>query len=132
MEITEENKRLENANKFLRTISKCGRHFFCHKGKVSKLELDSRGRVWFIDAYTDKRVYTHYRFDWRGFTEGGTLRALIVRLRNYIKSGEPFILPAWNYWGYGNDIFEVIKSGFELGLVAPNCESLAQIKKQNQ
>jgi hypothetical protein len=39
--------RLEKANALLRVIAGCGRRFFEHQGRVGRLELDGRGRLWF-------------------------------------------------------------------------------------
>jgi hypothetical protein len=111
-------ERLEKANEFINTIGSCGRRFFNHNGEVSRLEVDARGRVWFIDSYSKKRVYTHYRFEWRGFTNGGTLRCLIAYLRDYIKRGERFYIPSFHYWGYDENAMAIVKhKAVELGLL---------------
>lgn len=123
-----EQKRLEKANELLSVIGNCGQKFFNHKGEISRLELDSRGRVWFIDSYSKKRVYTHYGHRWRGFTNGGTLRSLIIRLRKYIKTGEMFVLPAWQHWAYENDIEIVLTKGEKLGITKATYPSLKQVE----
>lgn len=102
------------ANAILVVIAYHGRRFFLHNGLVSRLELDERGRVWFIDAYTQKRIYTHTNGRWRGFTEGGTLRSLIRELSSYITHGLKLSQgkfgpwPSWicdgDLWGYGADM----------------------------
>lgn len=110
-------QRLERANTLLNVIANCGCRFFWHKGRVSQLERDARGKVWFVDAWSGKRVYTHYSGRWRGFTQGGTLRCLVISLRKWIVSGEkmhPAILGPWpewqcggDLWGYGDDMIIV-------------------------
>jgi hypothetical protein len=126
---TEEVERTQMANEFIAAIAGCGRKFFSHNGEVSRLELDARGRVWFIDKYSQKRIYTHYRYDWRGFTEGGTLRSLVSRLRDFIKTGkqvprrafwhDPSPHPDGDYWGYGpEDMAIVQRTALSLGIVA--------------
>lgn len=124
-------ERLEKANKIIQTIAGCGRKFFSHGDKVSHFFIDERGRVWFIDAYTDKAIYTHYtQGRWRGFSEGGTQRSAVIALRDYITKG----LTLWSFfgpwpewysagdpWGYGSDMQTVYQSAVSLGIVpAPN------------
>lgn len=119
--------RLMMANKLLSVISSCGRRFFYHKGKVSMLDIDHRGRVWFIDAYTGKKIYTHYRYQWRGFSEGGTLKDLICVLRDFIVRGKRLHVsalgpwPDWvcngDLWGYGDDMEKVRTAARDLGII---------------
>lgn len=73
------------------------------------------GRVYFIDDYTQKATYlakTGFRNNWRHFSHGGTLRALVEDMHEYIVNGTP--VPRWriviqqlgsnglegNVWGY--------------------------------
>ena len=110
-------------------IAGCGHKFFTHKGFTSSLELSEHGRVFFIDYYTKKRIYTHDRkYDnWPGFTSGDTLRRLIERLRDFITKGETmnqgYFQPKMdngfeNPWGYGKDILKVKKAAIELGIAS--------------
>ncbi len=135
--MSEKDKRLEQANELLKVIANCGRKFFFHNGRVSHFEIDGRGRVWFIDAYREARIYTHYiQGRWHGFSEGGTLRDLVIRLRDYILSGKqvgkvfgPF--PDWysdgDPWGYGSDMQFVYQSAVRLAIVsAPNIACTGQ------
>ncbi|WP_198387826.1 hypothetical protein [Burkholderia ubonensis] len=94
------------------------------------MEIDARGRVWFVDDYTQKRIYTHdTRGRWRGFTHGGTLRALVEDMRDYIMNGTP--VPRWkiairqlgnperDVWGYGFEAAEAVrKAAFALPIMA--------------
>jgi hypothetical protein len=104
------------ANAFIEAIASCGRKFFFHNGRASRFEVDARGRVWFIDAYSEHRIYTHYGYRWRGFSEGGTLRSLVEKLRDFIRTGDLRELhlgpwPKWicdgDLWGYGEDMAKV-------------------------
>lgn len=122
------SERAEIANQLVSAISACGRRFFAHDDRTARFEVDPRGRVWFIDAYSQRRIYTHYRYEWRGFTNGGTLRELIERLRDYIRTGERqrLNLGPWpqcycdgDLWGYGDDMHTVRSAAARLGLVAP-------------
>lgn len=114
--------RLNAANELLAVIGTCGRLFFNHGGVISHMERDTRGRVWFIDSHTKKRCYTHYKYNWRGFTNGGTMRWLIDSLRDYIVHGTlvdcqkhfgPW--PDWvcgngDRWGYGLENMEKVRA----------------------
>lgn len=120
--------RVRQANQLLAVIAGCGRRFFSHEGRVARLELDHRKRIWWIDHYTQRRVYTHRRGEWRGFTSGGTLRNLVERLRDYIRDGKrlnPALLgpwPAWvcdgDLWAYGDDMEIVRAEARRLGILA--------------
>lgn len=122
-------KRLEAANALITKIASCGRRFFEHKGAVSHLFLDRRGRVWLRDKYSGREVYTHYNGRWRYFTEGGTLQCLIKHLRNFVCRGvlvPRHVLGPWpdwcsegDPWAYGADMATVRESAATLGLVAP-------------
>jgi hypothetical protein len=107
--------RLEVANGMIRIISEHGRKFFAHSNGLSHFELDQvTGRLWFIDGYTHKRIYTAYRRGrWRGFSDGGTLRALIENMSDFIMKGDPIRahFGPWrkelcdgDLWGYGDSM----------------------------
>ncbi|SCZ33073.1 MULTISPECIES: hypothetical protein [Burkholderia] len=127
-------ERVEHANNLIRAIASHGRRFFYHADgdRYAKLELDARGRVWFVDDYTQKRVYTHdTRGRWRGFTHGGTLRSLVERMRDYITTGWPLprgvIAPPYlggdadgNVWGYEREAAAAVReAAFALPIMAP-------------
>ncbi len=120
-------ERLERANKLLVTIGSYGRHFFTQEYGVAQFELDDRGRLWFRDHYTRKRIYVAYHGRWKHFTGGGTLRALVEALCDYIRYGDPVppghfgpwpeYLCDGDVWGYGKDMALVRKSAQELGIL---------------
>jgi len=128
--------RADNANELLMTIAYTGRKFFHHGGAVSHFEVDCRGRIWFIDGYRGDKIYTHYTNGrWRGFSQGGTLRGLIIALRDYISHSKtiggavgPF--PSWysdgDPWGYGEDMKIVQNCAKRLGITR------AKDDKENQ
>lgn len=115
-------ERLAHANALIKTISDHGRRFFynARTGEVGKLELDARGRVWWIDDYRGARIYTAYAGRWRGFSHGGTLRDLICALREYIQRGElmhpEYIAPTrsnpgdGNIWGYSAEAAAAVRA----------------------
>lgn len=118
-------QRLDQANELLRLIAHSGRKFFAHSGRVSRFEFDYSGRIWFVDAYREARIYMHApHSNWRGFSEGETLRAAVVHLRDYIGTGKqtkdfgPW--PDWysngDPWGYGSDMQIVRDAAVRLGI----------------
>lgn len=106
----DKQERLELVNKVIAEIAKHGRKFFAHKERVCRLELDKQGRIYFIEAYSGSRIYTHYRGDWRKFEHGGTMRNLVQKFVEFVQTGKPNInlchlgynpYDDWmNGWGY--------------------------------
>jgi len=87
-------QRVEHVNQAIRIIADHGRRFFYSQAvnHYASMEVDQRGKVWFIDDYSGKCIFTHdtvWGGRWRGFTHGGTLRDLIKEFRDYIRTGEP-------------------------------------------
>lgn len=123
---SDKSQRADVANQMLEAIAGCGRRFFSHSGNTSRFEVDGRGRIWFIDGYKGRRIYTHYKYNWRGFTEGGTLRTLVERLRDFIRDGSklPATIfgpwPEWvcggDLWAYGADMAKVREAAQRLGI----------------
>jgi len=122
----DKQQRLKAANEFIAVIASCGRKFFEYKGFVSTLELSETGRVFFIDHYTKKRIYTHRKYvRWDGFTSGGTMKNLVESMRDFITKGKTmrsgYFQPEMdngfeNPWGYGEDILKVRAAAIRLGL----------------
>jgi hypothetical protein len=120
-------ERVKIANEMLLAIASCGRKFFAYQDRVSRFELDERGRIWFVDKYTQKRIYVAYRGNWRKFSDGGTLRTLVERLRDFIRS--EILLPAgifgpwpeWicdgDLWAYGADMQQVRDAAARLQII---------------
>lgn len=128
-DLTAKMARVEQANQLIKAIAECGRRFFFHSDQVSRFEVDTRGRIWFIDGYRDARIYTHYQGRWRGFSEGGTPRRLVTHLRDFIRTGEPQKLglgpwPDWfcdgDLWGYGEGMEHVRQAATSLGVMPCN------------
>jgi len=117
-------ERLEHANQLIQVIAAHGRRFFYNDSRklTSKLLLDQRGRVWFLDDYTLKCIFTHkttWTNNWRGFSHGGTLRNLVELMREYIIKGTP-IHPYYlgmerrnvydgNIWGYSDEAIQKVR-----------------------
>jgi hypothetical protein len=116
-------QRVEQANRAIEIIASHGRKFFsmCAEGRdfepnrISRFEI-RKGRLWFIDKYTEKAIYVAYRRgSWRRFSDGGTLRSLVENMADWITGKRPeFPLnhfgpwPDWycggDLWGYGDDM----------------------------
>ncbi|MNV86395.1 hypothetical protein D3C71_1804260 [compost metagenome] len=124
-------ERVEHANALIQVIAAHGRRFFYRgeSGRVARVELDPRGRVWWVDDYTGKRIYTHHTpfgNRWRGFSHGGTLRALAEAIRDYITTGTRMhrghIAPPMSYgdlWGYGPEAAAAVQvAAFALPIMA--------------
>ncbi|MCO5338565.1 hypothetical protein [Delftia tsuruhatensis] len=119
-------QRLGHANALIEVISRHGRRFFhnSESGAIARLELDARGRLWWIDDYRASRVYTGkvmgYPHSWRGFSHGGTLRSLVEALRDYVLSGillhPERIAPGridpnnGDIWGYGFEAAAAVRA----------------------
>lgn len=127
---TEKAERLEKVNAMIRVMGSCGRRFFysLRYDRFARMEIDSRGKVWFVDDYSGHRIYTHYeRGSWRKFSHGGTMRALVIAFRKFIQQGTPVPAgsfgpwPDWycggDLWGYGDDMVKVRSKAIALGIV---------------
>jgi len=101
-------ERLQHANDLIRVTSQHGRRFFWNERdqRVASMEMDDRGKVWWVDDYRGSRVCTEkmggYEHRWQGFSHGGTLKQLVQQMRNYIKTGEriPAGYIGMDCWGY--------------------------------
>ena len=111
--LTLKQQRTEQVNQVIRIIGNHGRHFFLNQkaNRYACMEVDQRGKIWFIDDFSSRRIFTHktdWGGRWRGFSHGGTLRSLVEEFRDYIRTGEP-LHPGYlgperfddsNIWGY--------------------------------
>jgi len=140
------------ANQLLRVIGSHGRRFFHYGGsqvldratgeshfepadRYAYFELDARGKLWFVDDYSQKRICmqrTGFVGQWRGFSHGGTLRALVEDIAAYISRGMP--VPRWriviesqgrsgvagNVWGYSEQAALAVRAeAYALPMFAP-------------
>lgn len=116
--------RLAHVNALVKIISSHGRRFFYNAthNRIARMEMDARGRLWWIDDYTDKRIYvanTGFRNRWRGFSPGGTLRNLVESLRDYVLVNEqlmrhdigvPYTTQEGNHWGYDAAALAIVQA----------------------
>lgn len=112
--------RLETANEIIRIVASHGRRFFSQdedsiermrSPRISKFVVHPEtGHLWFLDKFAEEWIYVAHAGRWAGFSEGGTLRALVENLRDFINFGArikkhfgPW--PPWvcggDVWGYG-------------------------------
>ncbi|MNR21349.1 hypothetical protein D3C85_1382470 [compost metagenome] len=87
-------QRADQVNQAIRIIADHGRRFFYNQtvNRYASMAVDARGKVWLIDDYSGKRIFTHdtvWGGKWRGFSRGGTLKDLVKEFRDYICTGEP-------------------------------------------
>ena len=114
-------QRCEQVNQAIQIIAAHGRRFFYSASKqtYASMEVDERGRVWYIDYSSLKRIYTHPTpwNKWRGFSSGGTLRNVVEGFRDFILSGKPldpfYLGPerfnGENIWGYPEDEMQKVR-----------------------
>lgn len=133
------HERLEHANQLIRVIADHGRRFFFYAGsnvydphtkitafvpanRYAYLEI-RRGRVYYIDDYSQRAVYTHpttFGNKWHGFSHGGTLRDLVEDIRDYVTNGtqiarwkiapERLSISDGNIWGYSAEAAETVRA----------------------
>lgn len=133
-------QRLDHANRLIEVIAAHGRRFFysAKHGRHARVEVDRRGHVWWVDDYTGRRIYTHrtpFGNNWRGFSHGGTLRALAEAIRDYITTGTRIhrwrIAPPMSYgdlWGYGPEAAVAVQVA---AFVLPIMDDAPNIQKDN-
>ena len=125
MNLAKRRERAEKVNEWIRFIADRGRHFFKYEDRYAHIEVDDRGRVWWVDEYTQKRIYTHYKGRWDNFSNGGTLKDFVGFLRDLVKNDRMILyrnvtgMASPNVWAYPPDEAEEIQQkGAELGLMA--------------
>lgn len=112
--MSDKHQRMEHANELIKIIGSHGRKFFWNEEnqRFAKFEIRNNGRVYFIDDYKLTPIYISKRCEFRGFSHGGTLQALVVDMKDYIVHGCP--ISRWkiviqqlghydlvgNIWGY--------------------------------
>ena len=126
MTLIGEDDRLKRVNELIGVIASCGRRFFKTGDRVARLEIDSNRRIWFVDDHRGIRVFTHRKGEWRKFSNGGTLKRLIERLRDFVKLDRtlpemtfgpwPDVICDGDLWGYGDDMEKVRDAAQRLGI----------------
>lgn len=115
-------QRIDDANYFLFQVSLFGRRFFYSErhNRVARFEQTIDGKLWFRDDHTGKLCYTAYKYRWKNFSHGGTMRRLVDDLVLWIRLGVP--IPAghlgpWpdhlcegDLWGYGYEAMRDLRN----------------------
>lgn len=136
----ERAERAHRVNRFIAEVASCGRRFFDHAGRAAPdrhpATRDGVSRfvvVWprealrppaeagkpngqptlrFADAYTGALLSANRQNGrWKGFSQGGTLRSLVLRFQRYVMSGNNrYLLTAadvgpWPDWAAGGDVW---------------------------
>lgn len=100
--LPDKDERLRKANEFINIIATHGRMFFNHEGAISRLLLDDQGRIRFWDSHSRRYVYPYDHCCWKGFTNGGKMKRLVTRLREYIqgriKTGDGLFMILPMHW----------------------------------
>lgn len=117
------SERAQHANQLINTIANHGRKFFLNQknNKTAEMYVTPNGSIWFVDDYTGKAIYTQYDGRWRGFTHGSTLKQLVEKMRDYIRTGQQidirYIAPnrgamdgGYDMWGYGKDACTALRA----------------------
>ena len=122
MKSQEKQQRLDHANELIQIIASHGRKFFFNEKKNQTASMIIvNGRVFFIDDFTGKAIYTHktgFCHYWRGFSHGGTLKNLVEMMRDYVTKGVQ--IPEYylgcersftngNIWGYSPDEMQAVR-----------------------
>lgn len=111
-------ERLENINKLMELIANTDRCFFKHDKCISRF-IPLKTTVKYIDGYTQKKVTINSNNKDSGFSEGGTMWALVKDFKEYIVTGKNvngkngyggLYCPYWGYTEQGqNKIIEFAK-----------------------
>ncbi|MDQ2139547.1 hypothetical protein RBI14_15385 [Alcaligenaceae bacterium B3P038] len=82
--------------------------------------MSRSGHLYFVDEYRGQLIYLSKRHRWRGFSHGGTLRTLVERIAEYVRTGEPMdrwpIAPkrsmdgGFDMWGYGDEACAAVQA----------------------
>jgi hypothetical protein len=113
--------RVDDANTVIRAIASHGRRFFYSPDydRYGRFMIDLTGSIRFIDDHTGSRVRIVKGGKWRGFHNGGTCRAIVEALAEYIRTGKTMSRgffgpwPDWindgDMWGYGAEEMEKVR-----------------------
>lgn len=107
------------ANKLIQVISSYGRCFFYSSkhDRTAQMIYDG-GTVVLVDEKSGHQVVLRNNGDWSGFGHGGTLRDLVMLMRDYVMKGTridmDFIglqrtFSKGNIWGYPHDQMELCR-----------------------
>ncbi|QUH21917.1 hypothetical protein [Alkaliphilus sp. B6464] len=114
-------ERIEKINELIKVIGDTDRKFFNYNGCYSRFVVQGK-KLFYIDKYTEKRIYPYQSSKHIGFSDGGTLWALINDFREWIIKGKRsngnngyggLYCTSWGYSIAGMD--KVISKAKEIG-----------------
>lgn len=118
--------RVEAMNELLEVLSNESekvklRPLFRYEGFQSKFEIASRGQLIYVDEYTQKSINPYSRH-WNKFNHGGTMKALVQCMAEFIKTGEPttygcLYVPFWGSAWTMERRQNIIDAGVRLGYI---------------
>ncbi|MGC7931280.1 hypothetical protein ACP3VS_22000 [Lysinibacillus sp. VIII_CA] len=130
LDVTPKQHRLNTVNNLIRYISERGHRYFYTNSTLHESNVESvaymklkNGRLYFVDNYTKHEVpVLDNGRDWKGFSHGGTLRALVLDFAEFIRTGK------WSngsngygglycsHWGHSDEIQqEIINYAKDIG-----------------
>lgn len=143
VKMQQKNQRVQHVNEVIRIIADHGRRFFYTASSQSyaSMHIDKYGKIWFVDNYSGKRILTHettWGGRWKGFSGGGTLRALVEAFRDYIRTGVnlnpgylgPERFDDSNIWGYDEECMQAVRE--QAGVLPVFTQPPSQVQLQDQ
>ena len=114
--------RLWQVNQLIEFISQRGRNFF-RSNALGEIIIQS-DKYYYVDDYSLKKIYMWNHERWAyGFSGGGTLKRLLLNLKDYIITGNPLnfiVLPrlgGGNVWEYPeSDVLEIEEYARKVGI----------------
>lgn len=120
--------RMKQANDLIMLIANRGRRFFDYTsvkrpgnisvlGSVSKFIIKNN-RVYFKDGYNQKEMFAYNQHYLKYLTNGGTMKALVLDLSEFIRTGKPTngnngyggVYAPPSHWGYPEEEMEEIRA----------------------
>lgn len=87
MVLYKKRQRATRVNNLLKEMSFRGCHLLSTEVQAA-FDVDDRGRVWYTDSYTGKRIYTHYSGSWKDFSLNKASEKFVRELRDHISKGK--------------------------------------------
>jgi hypothetical protein len=88
-ELEQRIARLRTAKRAIFVLSANGPRFLYAPAadRVGQLAVDRFGQTWYVDAFTGLMLYPFEGHEWRGFTAGPQLKAIVMALASYVRDG---------------------------------------------
>lgn len=85
----------------------------------STFEFGENGLLYYIDSYTQQKIRPINHYNWDGFSEGGTMRELVLQFARFIMNGKQGFLNDYKeIWGWPfSNILKIRKKALEIGFI---------------